>query len=350
MARLLPILLLGCSLGLWSSSGAAQPDPTGKPVEISDEARRQFGIGVALLDDAAGPRYQEAYEAFHRAYADSPTPKILSNIGLCAMMLERDGEALESVGRYLAEVPGIDPRERSKLEQDLETLGARVAHIELQVSPAKVTVTDQRTPLNGDPIINRYEVSDGKIALGIHGGNHRIEVAAEGHEPSVWQLELEPGKKQARNITLKKKGAAPPKPPPKPTPPPKPAPTTPPDPIEADGGGISTGAIIGLVATGALAISAGVVGGLALNTKGDYESYETGGNREDAEGARAIGETLNIVTDVLIGSAVLSAGITTVLLIIGPGDDPPEAPASGRFRVVPTVGLGGVGAVLETTF
>ncbi len=351
MPRLLPILLLGCTLGLCASPVTAQPDPPAKPVEISDAARHQFSIGVGLLDDPAGPRYQEAYEAFHRAYADSPTAKILSNIGLCAMMLERDGEAIESFGRYLAEVAGIDPRERSKLEQDLKTLGARVAHIELQISPAKSTVTDQRTPLSGDLISNRYHVTEGTLHLGIHAGVHRIEVTAEDHELSVWEIEIEPGKGQERTITLKKKGGEPPPPsPPTTAPPPTPPPTSPPDPIGADSGGISTGAVVGLVVTGALAIGAGVVGGLALNTKADYESYETGGNREDAEAARSTGEALNIVTDVLIGSAVLSAGVTTVLLIIGSGDDPPEATAAGRFRIVPTVGRHGVGAVLEASF
>ena len=348
MSRLLPLLLLGCALGLWSSPVTAQPDPAAKSVEISDEARRQFSIGVGLLDDPAGPRYQQAYEAFHRAYADSPTPKILSNIGLCAMMLERDGEAMRAIARYLDEVEGIDPRERSKLEQDLRTLAGRVAHLELKVSPAEATVTDRRALPSGDPIVNRYDVTDGKLHLGVHAGKHRLEVTAEGHEPSVWELEIKPGKGQVRDITLKKKGAE--SPPSKPAPTTAPPPTLPPEEPGADGGGISTGAVVGLVATGVLAVGAGVVGGLALNTKADYESYETGGNREDAEAARGTGEMLNIVTDVLIGSAALSAGVTTVLLIIGSGDDAPQPPATGRFRLVPTVARSGVGAVLEATF
>ncbi|MBW2455980.1 MAG: hypothetical protein JRI68_15795 [Deltaproteobacteria bacterium] len=349
MPRSLPILLLACLLGLWLSPAGAQPDKDAKTITISEEARKQFGIGVGLLEDPAGPRYQEAYEAFHRAYAESPTVKILSNIALCAMMLERDGEAKESISRYLEEMPEVDPRERAKLEQDLKTLDARMAHVELTFKPAAVVVTDRRTPLNGDPVTNRYELTGGKATLGIYAGKHRIEVAAEGHEGMTWQVQLEPGDKKTRKLTLKKKGgaaAATPKPTSEPTTTP---PTTPDEPVGQDGGGISTGAIVGLIATGALAVGAGVVGGLAMKAKADYESYETGGKRQDAEAIRGTGETLNIVTDVLIGSAVLAAGVTTVLLIIGSGDEKPESTA-GRFRLVPTVGQTGVGAVVEARF
>ncbi len=351
MSRSLPILLLACLLGLWISPAGAQPDKDdedskdGETITITEEARKQFGIGVELLEDPAGPRYQEAYEAFHRAYAESPTAKILSNIALCAMMLERDGEAKEAITRYLDDVPEVDPRERAKLEQDLRTLDARMAQVELTFKPDSVVVTDRRTPLNGDPVTNRYELSGGEATLGIYAGKHRFKISAEGYEETTWQIELEPGDKRPEKVSLKKKGAATP---PKPTSKPSTSPTLTPD-ESGGGGGLSTGAIIGLAATGALAVGAGVVGGLAMKAKADYESYETGGKRRDAEDIRATGETLNIVTDVLIGSAVVAAGVTTVLLIIGSGDDEPESTA-GRFRLVPTVGQTGVGAVVEARF
>src|SRR4051812_8414633 len=63
-------------------------------VQITPEARGRFSAGVNLLKDPEGPRYEEAYREFKAAYAASPSYKILGNLGLCAMKLERDEEAI----------------------------------------------------------------------------------------------------------------------------------------------------------------------------------------------------------------------------------------------------------------
>src|SRR6266481_4578482 len=62
---------------------------------VTPEARTHFAAGVNLLRDPDGARYEEAYREFKAAYAASPSYKILGNLGLCAMKLERDGEAIE---------------------------------------------------------------------------------------------------------------------------------------------------------------------------------------------------------------------------------------------------------------
>ncbi len=65
-------------------------------VEISERARGHFTAGVNLLQDPDGARYEEAYREFKAAYAESPSWKILGNLGLASMKLERDGEAIEA--------------------------------------------------------------------------------------------------------------------------------------------------------------------------------------------------------------------------------------------------------------
>src|SRR5262245_18752054 len=72
-------------------------------VQISDKARDHFRAGVNFLQDPDGARYEEAYREFKTAYADSPSWKILGNLGLAAMKLERDGEAIEAYQKYLSE-------------------------------------------------------------------------------------------------------------------------------------------------------------------------------------------------------------------------------------------------------
>src|SRR6185436_17983733 len=93
------------------------------------EAREHFRAGVHYLQDIEGERYEEAYAEFKAAYSLSQSPKVLGNIGLCAMKLERDGEAIEAYGRYLREVSDIAPDERAQIERDLETLTASAAHL-----------------------------------------------------------------------------------------------------------------------------------------------------------------------------------------------------------------------------
>ena len=74
----------------------AEPAPDDSRVE---EARLHFNAGVAYLQDPEGERYEEAYAEFKKSYELSKSPKVLGNVGLCAMMLERDGEAIDAYTR-----------------------------------------------------------------------------------------------------------------------------------------------------------------------------------------------------------------------------------------------------------
>src|SRR5687767_2361394 len=74
-------------LSLASSARASSP--------ISEEARLHFEAGVNLLQDPDGARFEEAYREFKTAYAATPSWKILGNLGICAMKLERDSEAID---------------------------------------------------------------------------------------------------------------------------------------------------------------------------------------------------------------------------------------------------------------
>lgn len=50
-------------------------------VTVTDNARKHFQSGLAYLEEPTGARYEDAYLEFHTAYADSPSYKILNNIG-----------------------------------------------------------------------------------------------------------------------------------------------------------------------------------------------------------------------------------------------------------------------------
>ncbi|MBI4703259.1 MAG: hypothetical protein HY744_19250 [Deltaproteobacteria bacterium] len=346
--RLAGALLGALAIGLGAAS--AHADQSG----ISDEARQHFHVGVDLLDDPEGPRYEEAYRAFKAAYAASPSPKILGNLGLCAMKLERDGEAIAAYSRYLKEVDDIDKGERAQIERDLQVLKTGVVPVELSVEPAGATVTDERIPTQGASIRNRYGPAQGAIEIGLRAGNHRITVQREGYEPQSWELEAVAGERVEKAVRLKPAaGAARPAPE---RPAQRPGPTPVPEP-EGERP-VPPGVIVGLVVTGALAVAGGVTGGLALGKQSEYSEYENDDSlspkeRATAEDIADTGTTLNIVTDVLFGSALVAAGVTTYLFVTRPAvreDERKDKAERARLRLLPVAGPRGAGALLRASF
>ena len=324
-----------------------------RDVPISPEAKQQFKVGVALLSDPAGPRYEEAYGAFKLAYAASPSSKILGNNGLCAMKLERDGEAIEAYSRYLGEVPDVDPKERAQISQDLEVLKGSAVSVRLTFEPAEATLTDERVPVRGERVTNRYPVSGGRLELAVRAGHHVFTARQPGYQDSSWELDLSPSSPFERSVVLTRKGA-----------PPGPAagagqgavapaapPGTPPagDTNEPERP-VPASVWVTLTATGVLAVTAGVVGGLALSNHSKFEDALATGDNEQADSLKSKGQGLNIATDVLIGTASAAAVVTLILYLTRPEEAPSTPAKAARLRFSPTAGPDGGGFVLLSAF
>lgn len=298
-------------------------------VEVTPEARAKFKAGVALLQDPDGARYEEAFLAFKAAYAISPSPNILGNLGLSAMKLERDGEAIDAYTTYLAKGTGLADEEKRQIETDLTTMKSTLATLELKVEPPTATVIDERVPTSGNVVRNRYgQAGPNPMKLGMRAGVHRVKISLEGYQEQVVEIELTPGAKESRAIKLEpaKAGDVP-------VGPGKPVPTPPemerPIPVYA---------WVTLGLTGALAIGTGVTGGLALANKSDYDEINDGSDPVAAEDSRSKGQALNIATDVLLGTTVAAAGVTLILILTRP-EVPKEndkEKASIEVHVVPT--------------
>jgi hypothetical protein len=311
-------------------------------VKITDEARRHFTAGVSMLKDPDGARYEEAYHEFKVAYEASPSWKILGNLGISAMKLERDGEAIDAFTRYLAEgKKDIDPSERADMERDLSTLRASAVNVALTTTPAEVAVVDERMPVQGSPVRNRYQSQGGSLKLLIHPGHHVMTATIDGKPPLTFEFDAEPGSSKQHDFNFDVAPAAAPA---------APAPVAPPpvtnSPPPATGSRpVPTGVWVGLAATGAFALGAGVTGVIALGKNSDYQNA----NGHDAAKAKSLQDdtkTFNLVTDVLIGAAVVSAGVTTFLYLRRP-----EREATGfEVRVSPSLGLNQTGLNLEGAF
>jgi hypothetical protein len=304
-------------------------------VPITETARKHFNAGVALLKDPDGARYEEAYREFKVAYASSPSWKILGNLGLTAMKLERDSEAIAAFERYLAEGDSdLDASERADVGRDLDTLRAASVEVTITTSPESAVITDERIPVQGSTIRNRYQVEGGRVTLRIRGGHHRVTAAAEDGQQLIWEFDADPGSTYARHFDLRAvTGSS----------------QTAASRADAAPGGtrpIPATVIVGLVATGAFAAGTGIAGAMALGRNSDYEAA----NGQDADRARSLRDetqTLNLVTDVLLACTLASAGVTTYLYLKRPSLEPSS---SAALRIAPNVAGGGANLLLTGKF
>ncbi len=109
---------------------------------------------------------------------------------------------------------------------------------------------------------------------------------------------------------------------------------------------VPTAVFIGLAATGVLAVGAGVTGVMATGKKSDFDEANDGLDPDGAQEIADSGKTLNLVTDILLGGAVVAGAVTAVLYL-----NRPEVPAQrDALRVSPTVGQRGGGLFLSGRF
>jgi hypothetical protein len=190
-------LLAAAGLAVWSlvaSPAWADDAPT-------EEARRHFKAGIAYLEDPEGERIEEAHAEFQKAYEISHSPKVLGNIALCAMKLERDGEAIDAYTRYLKEVADIDPQERAQIARDLQTLTAGAVHVDVTLDAATaddVALYDSRVPARGTSVLNVYTPTKGqKTQLVLRPGHHVMTLKVLGRDRDTWEFSAAPGARMA---------------------------------------------------------------------------------------------------------------------------------------------------------
>jgi hypothetical protein len=338
---------LGC--GAFLAQVLAAPSVRAADLPISDDARSHFNAGVNMLKDPDGPRYEDAYREFKAAYAASPSYKILGNLGLCAMKLERDEDAIVAYEKYLAEGKDLKPAEVQQVSTDLATLKAGIVHVTLESDPPGAKLVDVRLPVRGETITNDYGPVAQATRLGIHQGSHKMTAKLEGYLDSTWEFEATAGQDMpvhkfvfvkptvsvAPPVALAPAGEAPP------------AVTHRP---------VTPGVWIGLAATGALTVATVVTGVIALQDHSNFVSENNGQDPNKANSDKSSGQTMNIVNDACLGGAIVAAAVTAVLFFTRPTIEEPAAPRLGlnaegvHWQLTPTAGLAGGGMSLQGTF
>ncbi|UQA61560.1 hypothetical protein [Polyangium aurulentum] len=309
------------------------------------EAKKHMEAGAAFYNDPSGHKCEEAYREFKTAYDLSGSMNALKGMGLCAMELERDGEAINLLDKFLeARGDQLDPADKQQIETDLKALKAAVAWVTLRVDRPGATIIDTRTPARGYPITNRYIGSATGTKIGIHPGQHEFRAMVEGEPEQVWRVEIPNGGKLSHEFEFDKgkpvtaegfkegdlMGDKPDQPEEKPS---RPVP-------------VSVYVLGGL--TAAAAIGGGIAGGLALGKKADYDAAQGTRPRAELEEMKSGVETTNLAADICFGAAAVGAVVTVVLLVTRPSK--PSPPKQEAFQIAPMVLGEGGGALVTGTF
>jgi len=310
----------------------ATPAVWAADVPITDEARGHFQSGVNLLKDPDGARYEDAYREFKAAYTAAASYKILGNLGLCALKLERDGEAIDAYEEYLKHAPDLDPCELSQVKTDLSTLKSGVVRVTLNINVPGALVTDSRTNTRGEKVVNLYGPSElqGPLKIGVRAGHHLLVVRQAGYQDVTLEFDAPAGGTITKDVTLQKgedKGGGPATP----TGPSRPVPT---------------GFYIGVAATGALTVGATVVGIMALGKKKDFDAANNGRSVPLAQDLHDKTNQLNLINDVLVGGAVVAAGVSA-FLYFGRPTVGGTAEKHGSVQLVPVVASKSAGVVVS---
>ena len=321
-----------CTLSGLTISGVASADE----VEITESARAHFRAGVNMLQDPDGAQYELAYQEFQAAYRNSPSWKILGNLGIAAMKLERYGDAIEAFEKYLSGGGmDLDPVDRAQYQRDLQTLKTSVVTVTLTVVPPGARILDERIPSRGAAILNRYKLDEnGTKTIGIRPGHHRLTIRAAGYDAHVWEFDVTSGDKLSHEVVLKSEDDAA-------AVAPAPAVVAPaPVPVATERP-VPTSVYIGLAATGVFAVGGGIVGVMAAGKNSDFDAANSGMTPDAAEDLRDSGTTLNLIADGMFVGVVIAGAVTTYLYMDRPEVAVPND--SARLRVLPSVTADGAG-------
>jgi hypothetical protein len=342
VGNLISMLLIG-------TVSTASAQSTVKDAKVSAKAREHFNAGVAYIDDPSGSKWEEAYREFRAAYAESKSWRILNNMGVCALNLERDEEAIEAYTQYL-KLGGKDVSEknRAQVEKDISMLKASLATVTITVDLPDARITDERVTANGGLVINRYNAEGSSFRVGIHPGHHKFTVAVPGGKSSTWEFEADPGSTQSHEFRLIEEA--------KPAAPPQATPVATSDSgASQSSSGMSTWVYVGAGATAVFAVTATVTGIVALSKQSDFDKAKDDGNLSRAKDLKDSGERFALITDIGIGAAVVAAGLTTYAYFTQGSGKTEKATASktlspGQWQFAPWGGPNQAGVAVHGAF
>jgi hypothetical protein len=286
--------------------------PVSADAGAEERARQHFKNGVTFLQDPEGERFEEAYNEFKASYDLVPAAKVLGNLGLCAMKLERDGEAIDDYTRYLAEVPDIDPEERAQIVRDVAVLQS-AARVSIEVHEPGAKLRDRRIPVRGADVVNVYEARVGTNAYRIRPGRHVMVLEVGGRDHGQWEVTVPPSGTLTHDFL------------------PPPEPPAPPPSIEK---APRTAPLVVMGVGAATLIGASIVGIVALGKIGDLEEKCPGNTCHPRSFEADVDDTRGVVrtADILFVAGGLVTAIGLGWYLLSPSTLPTRATSACTAR------------------
>jgi hypothetical protein len=300
------------------------------------KAKAHHELGKKLYKEGS---YDAALVEFQRAYELSGDYRMLYNISAVYQDQRNYVKAVHALEQFLVEGgKRIDRPHLKEANDDIARLKKRIGKLKIvvNVEGAEIRIDDEK--VGQSPLAAAVEVN---------AGRRKISARLDGHQPTSEIVSIAAGEEGSVTLKLTKNPTssnkttiiqvpqnAPPKSPP---PPPKPPPSK-----------FTTLSWIGLGTAGVLAIGAGVTGVLALGASSDLKNKRFASDSE-AEGRQNDAKTFSLVSDVLTGAALVTAGVTLVFTLTRhPESESVQAQSKQRPQV--KLGVGPRGAQLVGTF
>jgi len=320
--------LIAAALSVLAPSAHAQPQSPGVSGEAPklDEPHARFLRGLELY---AEDDFRAALVEFQRAYELAPSYRILYNIAQVQFQLQDYAGALRSFQRYLKDGgDSVEATRRKEVEQDIETLHARVASLQISTNEPGAELYVDDVLVGTSPLSSPIIVS---------AGRRKITARLESYLPVTKLVDVAGADSISVRLSLVRSApASPPAPPPSTSPPSAPSPAFPPEPgptIEPSGGV----PWVGWAITGGLATGAAVTGVLALRASNDLQEKRETSNvgRESLDDASREAKRYAIATDILGAGALIAGGVSLYLTMEGRSDPVRDDGTAIRLNVGP---------------
>lgn len=185
----LPCLALVAAL---SWAGQAVADERSDP----SEAARHFDRGYLLAQQGS---LEAAIAEFKQAYALSPHPSVLYNLGQAYAASGRAVEAVQTLRKYLEQADAkLDAERRAQAAAVVDYQGQRIGTLKLEVEPAGAEVT-----LDGE-LLGKAPLS---APVQLTAGPHGVTVAYAGYTPRSMRVEIVGKSNTNAQVRLEPSGA-----------------------------------------------------------------------------------------------------------------------------------------------
>lgn len=163
----------------------------------ASEAARHFDRGYLLAQQGG---LEAAIAEFKQAYALSPHPSVLYNLGQAYAASGRAVEAVQTLRKYLEQAdPKLDAQRHAQATALVDYQGQRIGTLKLVIEPVGAELTLDGEPLGKAPLASPVQLS---------AGSHGLTVAHAGYTPRSVRVEIVGKTSTTTELRLEPSGAA----------------------------------------------------------------------------------------------------------------------------------------------